>query len=143
MADILLDGDNDGLTNLVEYSLSTDPASAAGGEGVPAAPVAQFSTVSGNAVPALQVAVPTSALPGGFGVSGVTYFLQDSPGNGTWRDVLRKSPADAAWQNLTGALPLAESLGISGGKARFILKSPDAITAGARKQLRLRIVQTP
>ncbi|HEX2749677.1 MAG TPA: lamin tail domain-containing protein [Verrucomicrobiales bacterium] len=142
-ADLLLDGDGDSLTNLVEYALSTDPAVPAGGNGVLAAPVSQFSTLSGNTVPALLVAIPASALPGGFGVNGVTYFLQDSADFSTWRDVLRKSPTDAAWQNLTGALPLVETLGNSGGKAQFVLKSPDSISTGIRRYLRLKIVQTP
>jgi hypothetical protein len=142
-ADLLLDGDGDGLTNLVEYALTADPSLAPGANGISAAPVSQFSTVAGNAVPALRVAIPTSVLPGGFGMPGVTYFVQDSTDSGTWRDVLRKSPADAAWQNLTGALPLVDSLGTSGGKAQFVLKSPDGLSAGARKYMRLKIVQTP
>ncbi len=144
MADLPLDSDNDGLSNLVEYALSTNPASAAGSEGILSAPVAWQSTLAGNPVPAMKVAIPTSTLPGGYGVEGVTYYMQDTADFSTWRDVLRKGPSDADWQQLVApGTSLVESLGVSGGKAGFILKSPETFSAGARHYLRLKVVQTP
>jgi hypothetical protein len=143
-ADLSLDGDGDNVTNLVEYALGTNPASATGDDGASALPVPQSSTIEGNAVPAMLAAIPVSSLPGGFGLPDVTYIFQDSTDTGAWRDLLRKNPTDAGWQNVSGSpLTLVESLGNAGGSAQFVLKSPDSIGSTARHYLRLKIVQTP
>lgn len=143
-ADLTLDGDGDGLTNLVEYALATNPSSSAGTQGAGALPVAQTSTIAGNAVPAMLASIPASAQPGGFGLLDVTYIFQDSADLNTWRDVLRKSPADNGWQNISGSpATLVEVQGTAGGYTTFVLKSPDSISSTIHKYLRLRIVQTP
>ena len=143
MADLLLDGDKDGLTNLVEYSLSTNPASPNGLDGAPAAPTSLASTIAGAPAAALLAAIPVSSLPGGYGCPGIAYYIEDSADLVTWRDILRKSPTDAAWQQLAGAQPLVESLGTSAGRARFLLKSPETISANPRRHMRMKMVLLP
>lgn len=102
------DPDHDGLVNLTEYALGTDPTSAAGSNGGSAQP--QASIVTDNGVDYLQITVNRAAISPGIG-----YFIETSgePGSG-WTE------ATNTLENSATVIRIRDSEAISAHNRRFI-----------------------
>jgi len=102
------DFDNDGLTNLTEYALGTDPTSAAGNDGGAAHP--QVSVVTINNADYLQLTVTRAEVS-----PGISYFIDSSgePGS-SWVE------ATNILENTATVLRIRDSEAISTNNRRFM-----------------------
>ena len=102
------DFDTDGLTNLTEYALGTDPTSAAGNDGGAAHP--QVSIITINDVDYLQLTVNRAEI-----IPGISYFIDSSgePGSG-WTE------ATDILENTATVLRIRDSEMMSTNNRRFM-----------------------
>lgn len=103
------DPDNDGLTNLTEYALGTDPTSAANPNGGSAQP--QASIININGTDYLQITVTRTEIK-----TDITYTVQVSPdlSDNNWTD------ATDTLENTATTLRVRDSLPSTNNELRFI-----------------------
>lgn len=142
LADLPLDTDSDGLSNTLEFSLNTNPRSAANPHGADRLPTAGSS--GGFATIAFEL--PATALAGGHGCPGVTYEVQTGSDITGWATLAKKTPATADWTDATGgALPPGTvTIGATaGGRAPITVQDSAAISTTQRRYLLLKVTVTP
>lgn len=135
------DSDDDGLTNLLEYALGTNPLRNHQGHGADMAPSA---VVNAENRLGIQFQVPVSSLSGGFGSGGVTYVIEDSGDLTAWRVIARKTPDAAAWIFPTNpAAAFQPGSPASGTQLLTIITGDPASAQAPRKHLRLKVEYNP
>ena len=141
--DLLLDTDFDGMNNALEFSLNTNPRSAAAPNGTDRLPTAG---TSGDGHLTLTFDLPTTALAGGHGCPGVTYEVQAGSNLSGWTVIAKKTPAGATWTDALGAVLPAGTVTLSAGPAgltRVTVKDSAAISGTARRYGRLGVTVAP
>ena len=140
--DILLDTDFDGLNNALEFSLNSNPRSAAAPHGTDRLPSAGTS----GGFTTITFDLPTTALAGGHGCPGVTYEVQTGSNLTGWTTLAKKTPATADWTDAANS-PLAPGqvtlIPQPGSLTRVVVKDTTLISTTAREYLRLSVTVTP
>ncbi len=127
------DFDNDGIQNLVEYGLGTEPTSGSGANGPAALPMPSI----GDANSLLSDRLALSFTLTNPNPEDLTYTVQASDDLGTWSDVARKT-GTAAWTWLGGG----SSRVVTSGTGPVTVKIGDSVPSDAahpRRMMRLKI----
>ena len=122
------DADGDGIPNLMEYALGTDPVVGSGGNGPTALPV----SITNDGDPLLAGRLALSLTLPNPNPADISYVIQASGDLGTWTDVASKT-GSGAWTWLAGGTP---RIVISGGNPATV-KIGDSVPTDAAHPCRL------